>query len=97
MTIGTLELNGGTIAVQLGTNTTCLIVPGALSLNSKHATFSFWKKDQGGFAFNTPYTILSNANLSGFTADQFEGNSIDGVEPTFSIAGDELQVSFVKG
>ncbi len=97
VTIDTLELNGGIVVVRLGTNTTSLIVSGALSLNSKQVEFSFWKKDQGGFAFNTPYTILSNANLSGFTPDQFKGNSIDGVEPTFSIAGDQLQVSYVKG
>ncbi len=96
VTIGSLDLNGGIVAVQLGTQTTCLNVSGELILNSSHVKFSFWKKDQGGFALNTPYTILTNANLCGFTADQFTGNSIDGVAPAFSITGNELQVIFSK-
>jgi len=94
LTIGSLDLNGGVISLQLGTNPTALRVTGELILNSTCATFSFWKKDQGGFAFNTPYTILSNANLSSFMPAQFRGNSMDGVEPTFAIVGNELQVSF---
>lgn len=94
LTIGTLELTGGIIAVQLGNNVTGLTVSGDLAINSSHTTFCFWKKDKGGFAFNTAYTILTNANLSGFNAELFNGNSIDGVEPQFAIVGNALQVTF---
>ena len=96
LTIGSLDLNGGVISLQLGANPTGLRVTGELKLNSNFATFSFWKKDHGGFAFNTPYTILSSANLSSYTPAQFSGNSMDGVEPTFAIVGNELQVSFLQ-
>ncbi len=96
VTIGALELTGGIIAIQLGTNVTGLMVSGELILKSTHATFSFWKQDEGGFAFNTPYTILTSANLSGFTAEQFSGNSIEGVAPTFAIVGNDLQVTFLQ-
>ena len=96
ITIGSLDLSGGIISTQLGTNLTRLTVSGELSLKSTHTTFSFWKKDEGGFAFNTPYAILTNADLSRFTAAQFKGNSIEGVAPTFTIVGNELQVSFLQ-
>ncbi|WP_428624553.1 hypothetical protein [Sedimenticola sp.] len=96
LTIGALELTGGIIVTQLGTETTGLTVSGELTLKSSQANFSFWKKDDGGFSLNTPYTILTNANLSMFTAEQFSGNSIEGVEPTFSIVGNDLQVSFLQ-
>jgi hypothetical protein len=95
VTIGALDLTGGVIAIQLGSNVTGLTVSGELTINSSHTTFHFWKKDEGGFALNTPYTILTNAKLSGFTAEQFSGNSISGVEPMFAIVGNELQVIFV--
>ncbi|MGD2117910.1 MAG: hypothetical protein PVG66_06110 [Chromatiales bacterium] len=96
VTIGSLELTGGVIAIQLGTDPTSLTVTGDLTLKSDQASFSFWKKDGGGFEFNKAYTVLSSANLSSFTADQFKGNSIDGVEPSFTIVGNDLQVTFLK-
>jgi hypothetical protein len=97
VTIGALELTGGIIVAQLGTNTTSLTLSGELTLKSSQANFSFWQKEGGGFAFNTPYTILTSENLSEFTEDQFTGNSIEDVEPTFVIVGDALQVKFLKG
>lgn len=97
VTIGALELTGGIVTIQLGSAVTALTVSGELKLKSSQATFSFWNKDEGGFAFNTLYTILTSSNLASFTAEQFSGNSIDGVEPTFAIVGNTLQVSFVKG
>lgn len=97
VTIGALELTGGIIVTQIGSNATPLTVSGELTLKSSQAAFSFWKKDGGGFAFNTPYTILTNANLSEFTADCFSGNSIEGVAPTFAIVGNDLQVTFLRG
>jgi hypothetical protein len=96
VTIGALDLTGGIIVTQLGTKTTNLTVSGELTLNSTYANFSFGKQDNGGFAFNTTYTILTNANLPRFTAAQFSGNSIEGVAPTFSIVGNDLQVNFVQ-
>lgn len=94
LTIGILDLTGGIISAQLGTNVTGLTLSGELILKSVHATFFFWKKDDGGFEFNTPYTILTAPNLSSFTEAQFNGNSIEDVEPTFTIVGNDLQVSF---
>jgi hypothetical protein len=96
ITIDSLDLNGGVINLQLGSNLTSLTVSGELILKSTYATFSFWKKDHAGFAFNTPYTILTNANLSHFTPAQFSGNSIEGVAPTFSIVGNDLLVNFMQ-
>ena len=94
--IGSLELtgDGGIISTQLGTNVTTLIVLDGITLNSESVNFSFWKKDNGGFEFNTPYTILIAPNLSGFATSQFSGNSIEGVQPTFSITENNLLVTF---
>lgn len=94
VTIGALDLAGGRIVVQLGTNLTRLTVAGELTLNSAYTTFSFWKQEGGGFAFDTPYTILTSASLSGITTEQFSGNSIDGVAPAFAIVGNDLRVTF---
>lgn len=96
VTIAALDLNGGIIGIQIGTTVTRLTVKGVLSIKSTHANFSFRKNDKGGFAFNTPYTILTNVNLASFTPDQFNGNSIEGVEPSFTIVGNDLQVTFFK-
>jgi len=96
VTIGILDLTGGIISTQLGTNLTTLTLSGELILKSAQATFSFWNKDGGGFEFNTPYTILTTPNLSSFTESQFSGNSIEGTEPTFTIDGNNLKVSFNK-
>ena len=94
LTIGVLDLTGGIIKTQLGTNVTGLTLSGELILNSALATFYFWKEDRGRFAFNTPYTILTAPNLSSFAAAQFSGNSLDYVQPTFTIVGNSLEVSF---
>jgi hypothetical protein len=94
LTIGSLELTNGLIYTQLGTKLTSLTVSENLALNSASATFSFWKGHR--FKFNTPYTILAAANLSSFTAAQFSGTSVDDVQPTFTIVGNKLQVSFNK-
>lgn len=94
VTIGVLELTGGIINTQLGTDLVGLTLSKELILLSRQATFFFWKNDNGGFEFNKAYTILSAPNLSSFTANQFVGNTLDGVQPTFTIMGNELQVSF---
>ncbi len=96
VTIGALALTGGIITTQLGTQTPCLTVSGALTLNSSQTSFSFWKKEGGGFAFNTPYTVLTCAGLSALSPSQFTGNSIDGVAPVFAIVGNDLQVIFLQ-
>jgi len=94
VTIGTLDLTGGIIATQLGNAAVGLTVSADLLLNASHATFSFRKKDEGGFAFNTTYTVLTSNHLSNYEADRFRGNDIAGVAPTFAIVGNELQVTF---
>jgi len=96
VTIAALDLNGGIIGIQLGTTVTRLTVKGDLSIKSSHANFSFRKKDKGGFALNTPYTILTNVNLASFTSNQFSGNSIEGIEPSFAIVGNDLQATFLQ-
>lgn len=94
VTIGSLEMAGGVIVTQLGTGTPCLTVSGELTLLSSQATFSFWAKDGGGFALNTPYTILTGPGVAGLTAGQFSGNNVQGVAPTFAIVGNQLHVIF---
>lgn len=96
VTITALDLTGGIIGVRLGTHTTRLTLSEELTLNSTHARFFFRKQDQGDFTFNTPYTILTGANLSSFEPTRFKGNSLDGIEPTFAIVGNDLQVSFLQ-
>lgn len=96
ISIATLELCGGLIEIQLGHTTTALTLTGDLKLNSRHVDFTLLAQAQGGFDFNTAYTILTAANLSEFSPHQFAANYIDGVAPTFTIAGNALQVSYVK-
>ncbi len=96
VTIGTLEVTGGMIAVRLGMQATPLTVSEQITLHSSHVYFSFRKQESGGFEVNTAYTVLTNANLSGFTPDQFCGDSIDGIEPTFRIVDNDLQVTFLR-
>jgi hypothetical protein len=92
LTIGNLQLGAGVIETTLGTVTMCLVVAGTLAMTTAPAAFSF--KGGAGFALDTPYTILSAPNLSSFTAAQFTGNSVNGFTPSFSIVGNNLQVSF---
>lgn len=96
ITIGELELTGGSIVLQLSAGACCLSVSGHLRLFSQQVSFSFVTKDQNDFAYNTPYTILRCSDLSEFVSDQFTGNDIGNIKPTFTISGDELQVSFVQ-
>ena len=56
------------------------------------ATFSF--VGGNGFATNTPYTVLTGANLSSPSAGQFSGNKIGSAMPTFTVVGNSLQVTF---
>lgn len=92
LTIGDLELAPGSIETSLGTETPCLVLSGTLTITATSAAFYF--ESGTGFEANTPYTILTAPNLSGFTADQFTGNTLSQGSPTFSIVGNDLQVSF---
>ncbi|MES9851154.1 MAG: hypothetical protein ABW170_04900 [Candidatus Thiodiazotropha sp. L084R] len=96
ITIGSLELTGGVIRIQLGNNLTNLSVSGELCINSTHTDFDFKNQKQGGFVFNKAYKILTNTKLASFTTAQFRGSSIEGVEPAFSIEGNDLYVEFIK-
>ncbi|MBD79750.1 MAG: hypothetical protein CL840_12610 [Crocinitomicaceae bacterium] len=95
LTIGSLEMSGGTIVVQLGDNPTGLTLSGDLTLNSGLVAFSF-PTDGGTFEYDKPYTILTCPNLSNFQENQFVWNNLDGVKSSFSIVGNNLQVSFSK-
>ena len=94
LTIGELELAPGSIETSLGTATTCLVLSGNLIITATPAAFYF--EAGAGFAANTPHTILTAPNLSRFTAGQFTGNSLNQGSPTFSIVGNDLQVSFCE-
>lgn len=94
VTIGALDITGGVITTRLGTNLAGLTVSGRLSINSTTATFYFRQDAESGFEYNTAYRILTNADLSCFSTDQFSGNSIEGVEPTFAIIGNDLEVTY---
>lgn len=96
VTIGTLQLNdGGVISTQLGTNTPALKVKQPLVMSTTNPlTFSFWTEKEGGFTPGTHYTLLNAPNLSGFSLEQFSGNSVEGMEPSFSFSGNDLLVTF---
>ncbi len=96
VTIDTLELTGGIITVQLGQKTTALTVSNKLHMLASYTSFEFYSHAEDGFEFNTAYTILIGADLSGFSEDQFRGNSIEGIAPAFTIEGDCLKVSFLQ-
>jgi len=76
--------------VKLGDAPTSLTLTGALALPNT-TTFSF---QRCGITAGTPYTVLTAPNLSDFSADQFSGNSVDGMTPVFAIVGNALQVTF---
>lgn len=92
MTLRALDMTGGAIVTRLGKRVTSLTLSEELILNSTRARFSFCKSD--GFELDTRYTILTAPNLPELTSDRFDGNSLDGVEPTFTLVGNDLQVSF---
>jgi hypothetical protein len=93
LTLGSLKVcDAGTIKIQVGSSTTDVAVSGKLDLDSAVLTFSIY--DAEGFAPDTPYTILSAENLSDYSTDQFRGNSVNGMQPTFKIEDDKLLVSF---
>lgn len=92
VTIGNLELTGGTIATTIGSSATCLTISGKLSLNSSPTAFLF--KGATGFKSGTAYVILTAPNLSSFNVGQFTGNILNKLTPHFAISGNNLQVTF---
>ncbi|MDX1811664.1 MAG: hypothetical protein R3240_06945, partial [Gammaproteobacteria bacterium] len=90
-----LDVSDGCIISQLGGKTTSLHISVELILRSRHTKFKFVQA-AGKFKFNTKYTVLTCPNLSQFKAEQFKGNSIEGVKPIFSIVGDSLKVEYRK-
>ena len=91
VTIGNLAIGGGIIGVTVGSATTCLAVSGSLMIETSPVIFAF--KGGSGFSKGTAYTILT-ANLANATVSQFAGSTVNGASPTFSIAGNSLQVTF---
>jgi hypothetical protein len=96
LTFAVLDLTGGIISVQLGATVTSISLSEGLILKSGVASFTFLTYKKKKPAFNTPYTILTAPNLSSFTAAQFSGNALDKIPPTFTISGNNLEVSFNK-
>ena len=95
LTVSTLELSEGNIIVQLGGKTTSLNVLVEFTLLSKKTKFKFVKATDK-FKFNTEYTVFTSSNLSMYKEDQFKGNKIEGITPTFRIAGKHLKVEYKK-
>ncbi|MET0026435.1 MAG: hypothetical protein ABW101_02260 [Candidatus Thiodiazotropha sp.] len=96
LSIGALDLSGGIISARLGSDTTTLNVTGEMTLHTNQVTFQFRVSEDRGFVFNRAYTVLSCANTPRISVEQFSGNSIEGIPPTFSILGNDLQVTYKK-
>jgi hypothetical protein len=95
LTVGSLTLTGGFISVQLGTDVTGLNVTGDLKMYSNSTTFSFWSKGDVNPVAGTTYTLLTASNMAQFDVSQFKGNTVNGLEPKFTLEGNDLQVSFI--
>jgi hypothetical protein len=96
LTADQLEISGGIISVGLGTRLATLHLTEKFILHSGKLTFNFRQEEGDGFKYNTRYLLLSAPGLSHHHADQFTGNSLDRVDPVFTIAGNELWVEFVE-
>ncbi len=92
LTIGTLELTAGCIAVAVGTDTTCLNVSHLLTITATPVCISF--KSTSVITAGASYVVLTAPNLGAFTADQFTGTKVGNATPSFSIAGTTLCVTF---
>lgn len=95
LSVKDLLLHGGLISIQLGSAVTSLQVSGNLLLNGS-CEFDFWQASDGGFEFNTPYTVLQSDSLTEAQTGCFSANSIEGVTPVFSLQGNALQVTYTK-
>ena len=96
ISFGVLDVAGGVITMALGTNDFRIDLSVCLILNASVLTFTFLPRNTTGFEFNRSYTILSAPNLSSFNSEQFVANAMQGVLPTFKIAGNTLEVSYSK-
>lgn len=94
LTIATLYLWEGTIKTQIGEYTTTLSLSEKLELRSDYTNFSFYMEGDGAPGEDQSFVVLRAPNLSDFSAEQFQGSSVGGAEPSFWIDGTELKVSF---
>lgn len=90
LTLANLVLNGGILRLQLSGTTTTLNLSGSLLLNGG-CSFDF---TDTSVTAGTPYTLLNAPNLALYAASQFAGNPVAGLQPSFSLNGTELQVTF---
>ena len=95
LALSILEVSDGTIAMQLGSKTSSLEVSAELILRSEKMKFAF-SQEAGKFKFNTKYTVLTCPNLQHYKVERFTGNSMAGVRPSFSMAGNSLKVEYKK-
>jgi hypothetical protein len=63
-----------------------------LTIKASPVTFDF--TSASGCASHRKYSVLTAPNLSNFAIDQFAGNTLRQGSPTFSIAGNKLEVTF---
>ena len=92
LNIESLVWNGGSIASILGTNTSFIGIGTNFTLGTNGGTFAF--SNDGGFMANTNYAILGWTNWGAITAGDFSGNTLLGLNPTFTINGTNLLVAF---
>ncbi len=90
--LGSLLWYGGSIDMTLGTSSSFLQINGDLVDKAWGGMFNF--TEGSGFNLNTTYTLATVSGSDSFTASDLSGNAIDGVDPTFSIIGNKLNVSF---
>jgi fibronectin-binding autotransporter adhesin len=89
--IRSLAWNGGTITSALGTTTSLVNITNDLTLTTP-GEFVFTLAP--GFAGNTAYAIMNAANLGGFLPEDFTGTTLGILDPTFTIMGNTLFVSY---
>ena len=92
LSVESLVWNGGTIASTLGTNTSFVGIATNFTLGTNGGAFAF--SNDGGFMANTNYAILGWTNWGTITAGDFSGNTLLGLNPTFTINGTNLLVAF---
>jgi hypothetical protein len=95
LTIESLTTQGGNMITQTGDKLSTLQLSDGLTINSGTIIFSF-SEDGGTFEYGASYTILMAPNLSDFETSQFSWEGLKGVQATFSIEGNNLNVSFQK-
>lgn len=94
ISIGSLELAGGILLMELGRKDVMLQVSEDLIMHSSEMNFEFYPVKGEVIDPSKWYKVLSAPNLGTFQANQFSGNEIGGVTPCFKIEGEQLLVNY---